>query len=92
MLVLMLFFLVLLFVIFNDINNEMLDTKNSKKSLELSKEKFIYETEIYKLALDRKEKGYISENNLLNSEYSFIEKSLDLLNYCRFAFNKSSKI
>ncbi|MBP9510562.1 MAG: TolC family protein, partial [Fusobacteriaceae bacterium] len=77
---------------FNDINNEMLDTKNSKKSLELSKEKFIYETEIYKLALDRKEKGYISENNLLNSEYSFIEKSLDLLNSEYSLYNQQLKL
>ena len=64
---------------FNDINNEMIGTKNSKKSLELSKERFIYETEIYRLASERKEKGYISENSLLNSEYTLIEKSLELL-------------
>lgn len=64
---------------FNDINNEMIGTKNSKKSLELSKERFIYETEIHRLASERKEKGYISENSLLNSEYTLIEKSLELL-------------
>lgn len=64
---------------FNDINNEMLGTKNSKKSLEISQEKFVYETETYRLASERERSGSISKNSLLNSEYSFVESSLVLL-------------
>lgn len=77
---------------FNDINNEILGTKNSKKNLEISQERYIYETETYKLAQEREKKGSISKNNLLNSEYSFVEKSLELLQSKYSLYNQQLKL
>ena len=77
---------------FNDINNEMLGTKNSKRNLEITQEKFINETEIYRLALERERNGSISKNSLLNSEYSFVEKSLELLQSKYSLYNQQLKL
>lgn len=77
---------------FNDINNEMLGTKNSKKSLEISRERFAYESETYKLASEREKNGSISKNSLLNSEYSFVEKSLELLQAKYSLYNQQLKL
>lgn len=71
----------------NDVNNQLLNMKNLDDSLEISKEKFNKEKELYYFDKNREKIGMISKNEFLNSEYRFFQKIMNFqkMEYSKFA-------